>query len=121
MLAGSGGLDEEAARAHSGAVFDRTAEALPAGVDLGAAQRANQMGFQFAAMKRRRWRGRLGRITAPTLVVHGEDDPFFPIGNGEALAAEIPGATLLRLPGVGQELPPRVWDEFAGAVLAHTA
>ncbi len=54
-------------------------------------------------------------------MVHGEDDPFFPIGNGEALAAEIPAATLLRLPGVGQELPPRVWDEFAGALLAHTA
>ena len=119
--AGSGGFDEEAARAHTETVFDRTAEALPAGVDLGAAQRANQLGYQFAAMKKRRWRGRLGRITAPTLVVHGEDDPFFPIGNGEALAREIPGAELLRLPGVGQELPPRAWDAFAGALLAHTA
>ncbi|WP_425458491.1 alpha/beta fold hydrolase, partial [Amycolatopsis rhizosphaerae] len=27
-----------------------------------------------------RWRERLGEITAPTLVLHGEDDPFFPIG-----------------------------------------
>jgi len=121
-FAGSGGFDEQAARAHFEAVFDRTVAALPAGIDLGAAQRANLQSAQFASMKGGgRWRERLGQIAAPTLVVHGEDDPFFPIGNGEALAAEIPGATLLRLPGVGQELPPRVWDEFAGALLAHTA
>jgi pimeloyl-ACP methyl ester carboxylesterase len=44
-----------------------------------------------------RWRERLGEITAPTLVLHGEDDRFFPIGNGEALAAEIPNA-----PGPGR-------------------
>lgn len=121
-FAGTGGYDEEAARARAGTVFDRTAAALPSGVDLGAAQRANQQSTQFAAMDSGgRWRERLGEITAPTLVVHGEDDDFFPIGNAEALAAEIPPATLLRLPGVGQELPPRVWDEFAGALLAHTA
>lgn len=34
-----------------------------------------------------RWHERLGDITTPTLVLHGEDAPFFPIGNGEALAA----------------------------------
>ncbi|HYI36226.1 MAG TPA: alpha/beta hydrolase [Thermoleophilaceae bacterium] len=121
-FAGTGGFDEQAARQHAEAVFDRTEAALPEGVDIGASQRANQQGAQFAAMKSGgRWRGRLGKITAPTLVVHGEDDPFFPIGNGQALAAEIPGATLLALPGVGQELPRRAWDEFAGALLAHTA
>ena len=102
-------------------MFDRTAAALPDGADLGAAQRASQQGTQFASMTSGgRWRERLGEIAAPTLVVHGEDDPFFPIGNGEALAAEIPGARLVRLPGVGQELPPRVWDDFARALLDHT-
>ena len=121
-FAGSGGFDEQEARERSEAIFDRAAAALPEGVDLGAAQRASQRGMQFAAMKSGgRWRGRLGQIAAPTLVVHGEDDPFFPIGNGEALANEIPGACLLRLPGVGQELPPRAWDAFAGALLDHTA
>ena len=29
-------------------------------------------------------------------VVHGHQDPFFPVGNGEALAREIPGARLSR-------------------------
>ncbi len=120
-FAGSGGFDEQAAREHAEAKFDRTAATLPDGIDPGAAQRAGQQGMQFAAMGGSRWRGRLGRISAPTLVVHGEDDPFFPIGNGEALAEEIPDARLLRLPGVGQELPPRVWDAFADAVVLHTA
>lgn len=57
-----------------------------------------------------RWRERLGEIAAPCLVLHGTADPLFPLGNGEALAREIPGARLERLPGVGHELPPRVWE-----------
>jgi hypothetical protein len=31
-------------------------------------------------------------IEAPTLLLHGNEDPPFPIGHAEALAAEIPGA-----------------------------
>lgn len=34
-----------------------------------------------------------------TLVVHGTDDPFFPYGNGQAVAREIPGGPLARRPG----------------------
>jgi pimeloyl-ACP methyl ester carboxylesterase len=68
-----------------------------------------------------RWRERLPEITAPTLVVHGAADPFFPVGNAKALAEEIPGATLLVLDGVGAELPSRAHAEVATAVLAHTA
>ena len=68
-----------------------------------------------------RWRERLPEITAPTLVVHGAADPFFPVGNAKALAGEIPGATLLVLGGVGAELPSRAHAEVATAVLAHTA
>jgi pimeloyl-ACP methyl ester carboxylesterase len=62
------------------------------------------------------------RITAPTLVVHGADDPFFPLPHGEALAAAIPGATLLVLPGAGHEVPPPpTWDLLVPALLRHTA
>ena len=68
-----------------------------------------------------RWRERLGEITAPTLVLHGEDDPFFPIGNGEALAAEIPHARLVRLGSVGHRLPAHAVPAIADEVLAHTA
>ncbi len=66
--------------------------------------------------------GCLADIAAPTLVVHGTADPLFPLGHGEALAAAIPNATLLPLPGVGHELPPPAdWDVFVAALLRHTA
>jgi pimeloyl-ACP methyl ester carboxylesterase len=67
-------------------------------------------------------RSRLGEITAPTLVIHGTADPFFPPGHGEALAREIPNATLLLLDGVGHEVPPpSTWDTVVPAILRNTA
>jgi pimeloyl-ACP methyl ester carboxylesterase len=67
-------------------------------------------------------RGGLGDIRAPTLVIHGTEDPLFPIEHGEALAAEIPGARLLRLTGMGHQVPPRpLWDRVVAAILEHTA
>jgi pimeloyl-ACP methyl ester carboxylesterase len=67
-------------------------------------------------------RPRLGEITAPTLVLHGTEDPLFPYGHAQVLAAEIPGAYLLALEGVGHEMPPRpVWDQVVAAILDHTA
>jgi pimeloyl-ACP methyl ester carboxylesterase len=43
----------------------------------------------------------LSRITAPTLVIHGTDDPLRPLANGQALAALIPGAHVEAIPGMG--------------------
>jgi pimeloyl-ACP methyl ester carboxylesterase len=59
-------------------------------------------------------------ITAPTLVVHGTEDPLFPIAHGAALAGAIPGARLLTLEHTGHELPPAVWDTVIPAILQHT-
>jgi pimeloyl-ACP methyl ester carboxylesterase len=67
------------------------------------------------------WRERLGSLRVPTTVLHGTADPLFPIGNGEALAREIPGARFVRLPGVGHELPPRAWGAVAEAVASAAA
>jgi pimeloyl-ACP methyl ester carboxylesterase len=68
------------------------------------------------------WRGRLGEIAAPTLVVHGGQDPMFPPAHGRALAAEIPRADLLVLDDMGHEhLPPLTWDLVVPAILRHTA
>ncbi|WP_237108922.1 alpha/beta fold hydrolase [Nonomuraea sp. MG754425] len=39
-------------------------------------------------------------ITAPTSIVHGDQDPVCPLGHGEALAAAIPGAVLHVVPGM---------------------
>ena len=65
--------------------------------------------------------GSLSSIAAPTLVIHGTADPMFPIEHGEALAREIPGATLLRLEGAGHGVDRADWETIAGAILAHTA
>lgn len=63
----------------------------------------------------------LDAIAAPTLVVHGSDDPLFPVEHGRALAAAIPGARLVVLPGVGhQQPPPRHWHRVVDALVDHT-
>jgi pimeloyl-ACP methyl ester carboxylesterase len=59
-------------------------------------------------------------IAAATLVVHGSEDPQFPIAHGVALADDIPGARLLVLEQTGHELPPAVWDAVVPAILEHT-
>jgi pimeloyl-ACP methyl ester carboxylesterase len=43
------------------------------------------------------WEGhsRIAQITAPTLVIHGKSDALVPPGNGELMAARIPGAKLV--------------------------
>ncbi|MEU5402908.1 alpha/beta hydrolase [Streptomyces sp. NPDC005963] len=68
------------------------------------------------------WRHRLGRIAVPTLVLHGSEDPLFPVEHGVALAEEIPGARFIALERTGHEVFPREqWDTVVPALLAHTA
>lgn len=108
-FAGSTTLGDQRARELAGQVYDRTTD--------------------FAASQTNHWildggppiQGGLGDITAPTLVLHGTEDPFFPLAHGEALAREIPNARLVPLPGVGHEYPPRqVWPIVVPAIVAHT-
>ncbi len=63
----------------------------------------------------------LSSIAAPTLVIHGTADPMFPVGHGEALAEDIPGARLLRLQGAGHGVDRADWETDVGAILEHTA
>ncbi len=108
-FAGAGSFDEASARAHAEAVVARTTDVKCATTNIAFADHGP------------RWRERLGEIIAPTLVLHGEDDPFFPIGNGEALAAEIPDARLVRLDRIGHWLPAHAGAAVADELLAHTA
>lgn len=65
--------------------------------------------------------GSLADVVAPTLVVHGSDDPLFP-RHGAALAAEIPQARLLELDGMGHQAPPPAcWAALLPALRAHLA
>jgi pimeloyl-ACP methyl ester carboxylesterase len=66
-------------------------------------------------------RHRLGEITVPVLVIHGDEDPLFPLPHGEALAREIPGARLVVLPRTGHEFPSRNWPAVLPELLLHTS
>jgi pimeloyl-ACP methyl ester carboxylesterase len=107
------GNDPAAARATAERIWDRTPGTQPA------VQMANQLAMVFSKLDcGPRWRERLRELTIPALVVHGRRDPFFPVGNGEALAREIPAARLLVLEQAGTAIPDAAADEVAAAMLA---
>lgn len=64
-------------------------------------------------------RERLKSVSAPTLVIHGQDDPLVPVEGGHDTAASIAGAKLHTIPGMGHDLPLELVDEIAGAIAAH--
>jgi pimeloyl-ACP methyl ester carboxylesterase len=107
------GDDPAAARATAERVFDRTPGTEPA-VGM-----ANQLGMVFSKLDcTPRWRERLLELAIPALVVHGRHNRFFPVGNGEAFAREIPGARLLVLEQAATAIPDAAADEVAEAMLA---
>lgn len=61
-------------------------------------------------------RPKLARITAPTVVLHGEADPLVPVAAGRDTAANIRGAELIVVPGMGHDLPPALYETFADAI-----
>lgn len=60
---------------------------------------------------------RLGRITAPTLVLHGSADTMTPLENARLLARSIPDAELSIVPGAGHAYLLEQPDESARRVL----
>lgn len=54
------------------------------------------------------------------LVLHGTQDPLFPVGHAEAMAREVPGARLVLLEGAGHELPEETWHVAIPEILAVT-
>jgi pimeloyl-ACP methyl ester carboxylesterase len=64
---------------------------------------------------------RLARLSAPTLVLHGEADPLIDVSGGHATAAAIPGAKLVTVPGWGHDLPVTYLDRLLPPVLDHLA
>ncbi len=61
-------------------------------------------------------RKRLKKITAPTLVIHGEDDPLITVHGGQDTAASIAGARLITYPGMGHDIPLALVDDMADAI-----
>jgi pimeloyl-ACP methyl ester carboxylesterase len=64
-------------------------------------------------------RARLKRIKAPTLVIHGVDDPLVPVEGGRDTAAHIPGARLHEIPGMGHDLPLELVETMADLIAGH--
>jgi pimeloyl-ACP methyl ester carboxylesterase len=107
VLRGGGfAFDEDAIRRRAGAAYDRAE--YPEG-------RARQVAAVLATGDRTE---ALRSVTAPTVVIHGADDPLVHVSGGEATAAAIPGARLVVIPGLGHEFPaavrPLIVDAFAG-------
>ena len=90
--------DEEAAR-----------ERIERGLETGPRDMSG-IGRQLHA---RWWGPRLREVRAPTLVLHGEDDPLVRTSAARAVAREVRGAKLVVLDGVGHDLPPVTWPTIA--------
>ncbi len=59
-------------------------------------------------------------ITAPVLVISGEDDPLIKPKGGRDTAARIPGARFVSYPGMGHNLPEELWPQIIGEICAVT-
>ncbi|HEX9482757.1 MAG TPA: alpha/beta hydrolase [Solirubrobacteraceae bacterium] len=61
----------------------------------------------------------LRRITAPTLVIHGTADRLVGFSGGRATARAIRGARLMRVEGMGHDLPRVLWPMLIDAIATH--
>jgi pimeloyl-ACP methyl ester carboxylesterase len=62
----------------------------------------------------------LRRLTVPTVVIHGTDDPLVPFRGGVATARAIPDAEFVTVPGMGHDLPSEAWPRIIDAVVRNT-
>jgi pimeloyl-ACP methyl ester carboxylesterase len=102
-------VDETAVRAYAAVEYARQGNVL-----------SFRLNTPIAETRTSPWRSGLPSINAPTLVIHGTEDPVLPYPHGVTLAAEIGGATLLTIEGMGHELPREAWDEMLPAIATHT-
>ena len=99
--------DAERLRALIGASYDRARN--PAGV-------ARQLHAITASGDRTR---RLRGVRAPTVVIHGTEDPLVRPAAGRSVAAAIPDARLEMIEGMGHDLPPALWERITGYLLEN--
>ena len=100
--------DEETIRSIACADFDRTPNLRTT--------------FNHASLEgATEWMGRMGEIAAPTLIIHGTQDPVLPYGHALARQAGIRNATLLTLQDRGHELHRADWRTIVQAIAEHTS
>jgi pimeloyl-ACP methyl ester carboxylesterase len=105
----NGGFPEEEPR-------DRERAVRAAGRGLCPEGGARQMLAVVASGSRK---ASLPQIKAPTLVIHGADDPLVPLAAGEDTARSIPGARLVVIERMGHALPMAVWPRAIDEIAAH--
>ncbi len=59
------------------------------------------------------------RITAPTLVIHGDADPLVNVAGARAVAAAVPGAKLQIMPSIGHDFPPDMLGHITTLMVDH--
>lgn len=64
-------------------------------------------------LREKDFRKRVGEITSPVLLLHGEEDRVISCDASRWLAAHLPNAKLVTLPGAGHDLPIRNSDWVA--------
>ncbi len=64
-------------------------------------------------------RAEIATIRAPTLVIHGTDDPLIPRLAGREVARLVPGASLLEIEHMGHDLPEPLVPRIVEAIVAH--
>jgi len=102
-------LDEEWFRNLTAQLYDRSF--YPAGI-------TRQL---MALMLHGDRRERLRSVKAPTLVVHGNEDPVLRVECGKDLADAIPGAELMIVEGMGHDMPHGgAWPKITAAIVKHT-
>jgi 3-oxoadipate enol-lactonase len=75
---------------------------------------------QMLAISGHDTRARLAELAGlEVTVIHGEDDALVPCRHGRELAAGIPGARLITIPGCGHMMTTDAEDEAAAAVIGH--
>ena len=63
---------------------------------------------------------RLKQIEAPTLVIHGKEDPLVPVECGIDTARHIHGARLELVEGMGHDIPPPLIETLTSMIASHT-
>jgi pimeloyl-ACP methyl ester carboxylesterase len=108
IIWGSLNLDEEYSRQRAARAYDRSF--YPQGV-------ARQLVATLAHGNRT---PHLPSITAPTLVIHGVEDPLVLVEHGKATSEAIPGAEMLLIDKMGHSLPKEAWPQIVDAIVEHT-
>ncbi|MDF1853981.1 alpha/beta fold hydrolase [Pseudooceanicola sp.] len=58
----------------------------------------------------------LNKLTLPTVVIHGLQDPLVPIAGGRDTAANVPGSDLIEIDGMGHNMPPEIWPRIIDGI-----